>query len=763
MTIHSSPGRRATAVLAAAAIGLVGLAATAAPASADTLPPPPGWPEFGYQGVITSKGPEAIWNPTNEFIFPSVFHAGEHLEDPLAEWYLYYAPHDDPGGISVRYSDSLEGPWTEYAGNPIIEDVWEPHFAVPHVSSADAIWNEEVGRMFLYFHGTNSQTRWAESDDGVTFDYGGIAVDNAMGGPQVTETSYARVFEHPDPDSGYAYGMFYMGNERDDVRRIRLAESVDGREWTVDPDYVVAPGVEEGQNVSSGDLWEWDGELYVIYHASSGKSYARTIDETLREVGETPIVLHEASGLGDDVGRVAAPQVVTDDGETYLFYESGDRLGATIAWAKDGADVVIPPPFGGFPEDPTNPVFEVCAAPGSDEFDGDALAPGAWDRVLREDAARHTVADGALTIPTYEGGVAAAPLLQQELPDGAWQVTTKVTVEAAQRFQQAGLLLWRADDDYVKLDLGQATPGPRLELVQHVRGSNRMDSAAPAIAGTSTIWLRLTSDGDAVRAHISYDGETFERYGRDVADAGTFTHVGPYAFRGTTGAPEIPASFDFFRLSPDAAAYQACLAGLTGGFSDVERDQLFAQDIAWLAQHGISRGWELPDGTREFRPLTPIARDAMAAFLHRQAGSPDVDLPPASPFTDVAPDDQFYDEIVWLAQEGISTGWADGDGTASFRPLEPIGRDAMAAFLYRMADSPEHEAPPVSPFTDMGPATQFYPEVTWLVTEGVATGWLGNDGTAIYRPTTPINRDAMAAFLHRYDDAGFTDVEGSSG
>ncbi|PWD52542.1 hypothetical protein C8046_12825 [Serinibacter arcticus] len=82
----------------------------------------------------------------------------------------------------------------------------------------------------------------------------------------------------------------------------------------------------------------------------------------------------------------------------------------------------------------------------------------------------------------------------------------------------------------------------------------------------------------------------------------------------------------------------------------------------------------------------------------------------------------------------------------------------MAAFLYRMADSPSFTGPVVSPFTDVAPSTQFYKEITWLVSEGIATGWVGNDGTAEYRPVSPINRDAMAAFLYRYDDAGFSDV-----
>ncbi|KAG7119986.1 hypothetical protein HYQ44_004482 [Verticillium longisporum] len=308
-------------------------------ASAQTQAPPAGWPVFWHKGIITDK-PTSIYNPTNEFIFPSVFHAGRWLNNARAEWYIYYAPHDDPGGISLRYSDSLEGPWTEYPNNPVISRSWGSHYNVPHVSSPDAIWNLEAnegqGRMIMYFHGSNSVTRWAYSDDGIKFGYGGVAVTNAMGGPAVTETSYARVFRHPDPNSGYNYGMFYMGNERDNIRRIRLAESIDGKTWTVSPDYVVAPGSEEGANVSAGELWNWRGQNYIIYHASSGKAYARTIDRTLRKVGDKPIVLFD--GRGDNSGdRVASPVVVTRNGLTYLFYEKGDRLGGTIAWAKMAA------------------------------------------------------------------------------------------------------------------------------------------------------------------------------------------------------------------------------------------------------------------------------------------------------------------------------------------------------------------------------------------------------------------------------------------
>jgi hypothetical protein len=63
-------------------------------------------------------------------------------------------------------------------------------------------------------------------------------------------------------------------------------------------------------------------------------------------------------------------------------------------------------------------------------------------------------------------------------------------------------------------------------------------------------------------------------------------------------------------------------------------------------------------------------------------------VPAVSPFTDVSPAQEHYKEMAWLAEQGISTGWDNGDGTASYRPWEPVRRDAMAAFLFRITKIP---------------------------------------------------------------------------
>lgn len=181
-------------------------------------------------------------------------------------------------------------------------------------------------------------------------------------------------------------------------------------------------------------------------------------------------------------------------------------------------------------------------------------------------------------------------------------------------------------------------------------------------------------------------------------------------------------------------------------FSDVSSSTMFYKEISWLANQGVTTGWVSEDGTRYYQPLAEIHRDAMAAYLYRLAGSPQYTAPPTSPFTDLKPTDEYYKQICWLKDEGITTGYSDG----TYRPLDPVNRDAMAAFLYRYDKSPEFTAPSTSPFTDVQPTDQFYKEMAWLNAQGISTGW--PDGT--YRPTTPVARDAMAAFLFRLKKQG---------
>ena len=173
-------------------------------------------------------------------------------------------------------------------------------------------------------------------------------------------------------------------------------------------------------------------------------------------------------------------------------------------------------------------------------------------------------------------------------------------------------------------------------------------------------------------------------------------------------------------------------------FKDVYPTDQFYTEIEWLASTGITTGW--PDNT--YRPQNNIERGAMAAFFYRMAGSPRVMMPYRSPFKDVDASYPFYKEIVWMYQQGITTGYPDG----TFRPNDSVSREAMAAFFYRQARDYRFYAPRHTSFIDVNGDNLFYTEISWLADRGISRGW--DDRT--YRPGQAITRDAMAAFLYRY-------------
>ena len=317
---------------------MIVIAILAVTASCAPVVKPSGPPAFTDETAIIDQLDDTLpYNPTNEFIFPSVFHAGAHLANPLGQWYLYYAAHDAPGGINLMYADSLDGPWTQYDKSPVISNEWDGNYSVSHVSSPDTVWNDAENTMFLYFHGENTETRFATSDDGLTFEYGDTIIDTDdvtadQPGRTATEVSYARVFANPDEDSPYAWAMFFMANYDDDIRRIDTAYSVDGRSWKVQPDPIVTPGKAEGQNVSGADLLRWQGRDYIVYGSSSGTIFARSVDEGLSRTG-VAVAMYVPSALPPENGRAAAPEIVSDEETTHLFFEMGQRSHTTIGHA----------------------------------------------------------------------------------------------------------------------------------------------------------------------------------------------------------------------------------------------------------------------------------------------------------------------------------------------------------------------------------------------------------------------------------------------
>lgn len=104
-------------------------------------------------------------------------------------------------------------------------------------------------------------------------------------------------------------------------------------------------------------------------------------------------------------------------------------------------------------------------------------------------------------------------------------------------------------------------------------------------------------------------------------------------------------------------------------------------------------------------------------------------------------DSIFHDDIVWLAEEGVTTG-CNSEQTL-FCPGEHVTRAQMAAFLHRalaelLEGSGEHD------FSD-DDTSIFEKDIEWLASVGVTDGC----GDGLFCPNDYVTRAHMAAFLHR--------------
>jgi hypothetical protein len=292
-------------------------------------------PDFRYHGVVLSAD-DLKYRPRNDVIYPSVVRMAGR-PGKLGNFYLYYSPHDSPGGICLAYADRLEGPWLEHTNNPIISRDWPPHYRVSHVSGSDALWDEKERKVLLYYHGENGTTRLAASTNGIDFLYEGVSVTTEMF-ENVSEASYGRVFRHSLPGKDNGYIMLLMGNNRG-TRRIYLAWSKDGRLWESRRAPLLDPP--PGTDQVAGAVYLPRGERhFLIFHANNSKAafnkgfglYVAETDAAMQKVTHLGKFM-DPSFVSPENPAVMSPSFIEDSGRLHLFLNIGPRLQNQIALA----------------------------------------------------------------------------------------------------------------------------------------------------------------------------------------------------------------------------------------------------------------------------------------------------------------------------------------------------------------------------------------------------------------------------------------------
>ena len=271
---------------------------------------------------------------------PSLIKVPDWVENPLGEYYLYFADHRGEY-IRMAYAESVTGPWTVYSpGTLKLEDSYFPATCPPcslapgqnaalyaHIASPDVHVREDLQQIVMYVHGRGvgrQFTRHAVSNDGINFE----------GREEDLGRAYFRVIEH----DGYFYAMSMPGN---------LYRSRDG-----------LSNFEEGPNfftpaMRHSALLIRDNQLYVFFtnrSDSPDRIFLSTIDlsgdwinwtatepvevlrpETEWEGSDLPIEPSRGGYIDVRVNQLRDPAIYQEDNKTYLLYAVAGESGIAIA------------------------------------------------------------------------------------------------------------------------------------------------------------------------------------------------------------------------------------------------------------------------------------------------------------------------------------------------------------------------------------------------------------------------------------------------
>lgn len=299
---------------------------------------------FSPLTIALEPGP-LRYNPCHDLIFPSVLKVKGLLDKPLGAYYMYYAPHDPPGGICLAYADTPAGLWHEYPENPLISRQWPPHHDVSHVSSPHALWHPGEKQLQLFYHGENQVTRHAFSHDGIHFEYGGVVVEAA----QVLDTRaafYARALYYPAgaPHKG---GMLLWFGHSPTCPGLYGALSADGRRWQVVPRPLLAASEAKATYICAPCPFILEDRYYVAFHADFPRSpgqpahlfdkegpltdiYVCAMAPDLTWHGR-PVRLLGREAFGPDNDRLSDPCLLIEDNDVYLYCTVGRRLAQKVA------------------------------------------------------------------------------------------------------------------------------------------------------------------------------------------------------------------------------------------------------------------------------------------------------------------------------------------------------------------------------------------------------------------------------------------------
>ena len=179
---------------------------------------------------------------------------------------------------------------------------------------------------------------------------------------------------------------------------------------------------------------------------------------------------------------------------------------------------------------------------------------------MRHEPGGYTVGGGKLTLPAahgdfFQNATNTNPnILLQPAPSGPWTMSTRLTFDPNENFEQAGLLVYGDDNNYVKADYVYSSARV-LEFLRETAGTAAgFDGSVNIATKPTTVELRIVSDGTTLRAYYRFDGDPgWTLFGEPapLSGVGANPKVGLYANdSNATVTTRNDAVFEYFRITP---------------------------------------------------------------------------------------------------------------------------------------------------------------------------------------------------------------------
>ena len=346
------------------------------------------------------------------------------------------------------------------------------------------------------------------------------------------------------------------------LRNIVLQELPDGGVWTAtikatwnpDTNYQNAGLMvyaDDANFIKAGQVW------------SGGRRF-----EAFKELNDSPTAIGNATGVLPSSFPTTWYLRLTSDGSTIQPAYSADGITWTNYGGTTNLSGLSNPRIGVYATSASDTQKEFSVdwfkletpQDPSDEFDGSTLNLCRWSQIVRHEPDGYTVADGKLTLPAAHGDFFQnAPnnnpnLLLQPAPSGPWTMSTRLTFDPDENYEQAGLLVYGDDANYVKADVVHSS-NRAIEFLRET------DNTAAGFDGTvsiadkpTTVELQVVSDGTTLRAYYRFDGDAgWTAFGEPapLAGVGPNPKVGLYANdSNATVSTRDDAVFEYFRITP---------------------------------------------------------------------------------------------------------------------------------------------------------------------------------------------------------------------